>query len=444
MNTGLNSIVITILFSILFLFSCSDMTGLYEESGDSVTTTNTPSENNTVSDNNTDTENTITLSDSKEITAFSIDSPSITGTISGNTISFTVPFATDITALVAVFSTTGETVTIGSTEQISGTTVNDFTNSVVYTVTAENGSTINYTVTFSKENPLTGDSYTYSPDGIDFKMIFVEGGYTFPTGVNDDGTATVSNAYWIGETEVTYELWERVYNWATANGYTFANPGLKGNDGAADKSKQHPVTSCSWRDIIVWCNAVTEWYNAITGSDIQCVYYTDSNYTVPIRTSTTSTIITHSTPGTQDLPYVKSSTSGNIDIENCTAKGFRLLTRAEWECSAKYIDGTTWLPGNHVSGDISAPASTSTLIGNYSIYNLNSGDNTAEVCSKFPNFLSIYDMNGNVNEWNYDWDTSPMAGPGCYNGGIYTSGADCHGGPYWTIYFTGFRLGRSY
>jgi hypothetical protein len=50
----------------------------------------------------------------------------------------------------------------------------------------------------------------YSADCVAFKMTFVPGGKTFPTGVNDEGTGYVPSAYWIGETEVTYELWNKV------------------------------------------------------------------------------------------------------------------------------------------------------------------------------------------------------------------------------------------
>ena len=52
-----------------------------------------------------------------------------------------------------------------------------------------------------------GDTTTYTFEGVSFVMAYVPGGLTFPTGTNDDGTATVEDAYWIGETEVTYELW---------------------------------------------------------------------------------------------------------------------------------------------------------------------------------------------------------------------------------------------
>ena len=88
-------------------------------------------------------------SSAKAITAFSFRSLSATGTIneSAKAIAVTVPYGTNVTALVATFTTTGSGVKVGSTVQISGFTTNDFTSPVVYTVTAADGSTTNYTVT---------------------------------------------------------------------------------------------------------------------------------------------------------------------------------------------------------------------------------------------------------------------------------------------------------
>jgi hypothetical protein len=58
----------------------------------------------------------------KAITAFSL--AGVDGTINetGKTIAVAMPFGTDATALVATFTTTGASVKVGSTVQISGTT----------------------------------------------------------------------------------------------------------------------------------------------------------------------------------------------------------------------------------------------------------------------------------------------------------------------------------
>jgi len=88
----------------------------------------------------------ITASSSKTITSFTF-STSTNTTINGTAIAVSVPYGTDITALVATFATTGSSVAIGLNPQVSGTTSNNFTSSQTYTVTAADGSTQNYSVT---------------------------------------------------------------------------------------------------------------------------------------------------------------------------------------------------------------------------------------------------------------------------------------------------------
>jgi len=87
------------------------------------------------------------LSSAKSITAFSLDG--VAGTINETTktIAIGVPFGTDVTIMVATFTTTGASVMVDSTAQVNGTTANNFTNPVTYTVIADDNSTQNYTVT---------------------------------------------------------------------------------------------------------------------------------------------------------------------------------------------------------------------------------------------------------------------------------------------------------
>ena len=91
----------------------------------------------------------VTLTSDKAITAFSFTTPAATGVIdeSAKTISVADPGGTNVTALVATFTATGTTVKVGGTEQVSGTTANDFTNPVAYVVTAVDNTLSTYTVT---------------------------------------------------------------------------------------------------------------------------------------------------------------------------------------------------------------------------------------------------------------------------------------------------------
>ncbi len=114
---------------------------------------------------------TVASISAKAITAFSFTSPAATGVIDENakTIAVTVPFGTDVTTLLATFATTGANVTVGGTIQESGTTPNNFLNSVDYLVTAADGTSATYTVTVSEasgsEKTITSFSFT-SPAAI--------------------------------------------------------------------------------------------------------------------------------------------------------------------------------------------------------------------------------------------------------------------------------------
>lgn len=87
----------------------------------------------------------------KAITAFgfaTFEGATTTIDAENHTVNVTVPYGTDVTALVATFTaSTGATVTVGEASQESGTTSNNFTSSVTYTVKAEDGSTQDFVIT---------------------------------------------------------------------------------------------------------------------------------------------------------------------------------------------------------------------------------------------------------------------------------------------------------
>jgi hypothetical protein len=129
---------------------------------------------------------TLAATNAKAMTVFSL--AGITGTIneSGKTIAVALPSGTIVTALVATFTTTGASVKIGATTQVSGATANNFTSSVAYIVTAADASTATYTVTATVAGagpaPVTlGSAGNYA--------IFTETGIsnaTFPAAITGD------------------------------------------------------------------------------------------------------------------------------------------------------------------------------------------------------------------------------------------------------------------
>lgn len=101
-----------------------------------------------------------------DITAFSIDGETSNATIdaTNHTIDVAMPYGTDVSALVASFTlSTGATVKIGTTDQVSGTTANNFASAVTYKVIAENGTTTQdwtVTVTVAKNDQTAVTAYS--------------------------------------------------------------------------------------------------------------------------------------------------------------------------------------------------------------------------------------------------------------------------------------------
>ena len=104
---------------------------------------------------------TTQLSSAKTITAFSLND--VVGTINetGKTIAVAMPYGTSVINLVATYTITGTSVKVGSTVQVNGTTANNFTSPVTYTVTAADASTQDYIVTVTV---ASGGTWTQKAD----------------------------------------------------------------------------------------------------------------------------------------------------------------------------------------------------------------------------------------------------------------------------------------
>ncbi|HMT02673.1 MAG TPA: hypothetical protein PKD00_05090, partial [Burkholderiales bacterium] len=122
------------------------------------------------------------LSNSKTITAYSING--VNGVIEGSKISVVMPYGTSVTSLAATFTTTGQSVAVGNVTQVSGQTVNNFTNPVIYTVTAANGTTVNYTVVVTVASISSKAITYYSLNGVKGVISGFNISVVMPNGTN--------------------------------------------------------------------------------------------------------------------------------------------------------------------------------------------------------------------------------------------------------------------
>jgi len=334
--------------------------------------------------------------------------------------SFTVS-GENLTNSIIVKSTNGFVVSLSSD--------NGFSDSVVINLTKDN---ITTTSVFVKFKPTAVQTYTgkitilsegtsksvsVNGTGIQFPadMVLVTGG-VFQMGLDQDAHQVTLNSFLIGKYEVTQSEWLEIM--AT-------NPSYFPGD------QNRPVENISWYDILVYCNN-----RSISENITPC--YSINGSTDPV---VWGTIPTNSNP------------AWNAVLCNWSAKGYRMLTEAEWEFAAR---------GGNVSQGYTYSGSNS--LDDVAWYSSNSGSATTHpVGTKSPNEIGIYDMSGNVIEWTWDWyssyNTSAQTNPTgsstgflkVYRGGYYySSELDCrvfkrrYNDPYDSDGAVGVRIARKF
>jgi len=233
------------------------------------------------------------------------------------------------------------------------------------------------------------------------EMVLVQGGTFKKSDIGDDSIRSVTlDSYYIGKYEVTMQEDLALHTFKKAF-FLY------------DGDLTLPVEGITWFDAISFCNQKSE-AEGLT-------------------------------------PCYSQDADGNIQWD-FSANGYRLPTEAEWEFAAR--------GGNKSKGYTYSGSNT---IEDVAWYSENSGGTTHLGGTKAPNELGIYDMSGNVKEWNWDWSgshfstkaqTNPTGFTGGnerdYRGGGFGSGdGECEvnyrssGIPNSISYSLGFRLARN-
>lgn len=186
--------------------------------------------------------------------------------------------------------------------------------------------------------------------------------------------------YYVGRYEVTRDLWDSVYIWATNHGYEFENPGQ-------GKAGDHPVQSLNWYDAVRWCNARSEM------EGLTPCYYLDTSL---------------------DPAYVyRSSMQAALwtNFVKWNADGYRLPTEAEWEKAARggllanrfpWGNTITHTQANYYS--VAAyPYDLSTTRNYNPSYNTGGFPYSNPVTDFAPNNYGLHGTADNVSEWCWDW-----------------------------------------
>ncbi len=358
------------------------------------------------------------------------------------TITVILPGGTDLSALTAVVTTVGREIRIGDIVQDSHVTVNDFSEPLVYTAVAMDGTEKNYTVTvyYEADENLSamsepGDKGSlYLPDysaEISFILANNTEGMEFPINPEDDAISSVSRRYMLGETELTNAealaildwadneflisilSWKPVYATAStvmaygrelidldsatchieysASTYTFSiEPGYE----------DYPLTDISWYGAVMLCSWLTMMRD---GSTDNLVYVFDQF---------------------GDDEWISSSPAWEKDETsmNTGKNGYRLPSIDEWELAARYIgdfngDADICEPGEYYPGTYASGADTAfDVFSGGTDFDLDGDvDYITEVAWSYsatypsfyhaneagilhPNKLGLFDMSGNVGE----------------------------------------------